>query len=124
MPKRLFVLLLFLAAPAFAAEDNKEQPFECRYTDGPIAIDGKADEAAWKHAQVIDKFSLPWLKEPRPAKTATRARLLWDRENLYFFADMDDGDLFADVIEHDGKILATSRGGNLILRVTRGMAQA
>ena len=27
-------------------------------------------------------------------------------------------------IEHDGKIIATSRGGNLILRVTRGMAQA
>lgn len=98
-------LLVLIAAPAFAAfaaDEKKEQPFECRFTDGSISIDGKADEAAWKHAQVIDKFGLPWLTEPRAAKTATRARLLWDREKLYFFAEMDDADLFADIKEHDG----------------------
>src|SRR5262249_31499831 len=39
----------------------------------------------------------------RPARTATRARLLWDREYLYFFADMEDHDLFADVTEHNGR---------------------
>lgn len=67
-----------------------------------MIIDGKADEPAWKHAQVIDDFSLPWLEEnPRPAKTKTKARLLWDRENLYFFADMEDSDLYADVTEQD-----------------------
>src|SRR5678815_4412078 len=98
---QIFLLALF-AVPAFAADEKKEQPFECRFTDASITIDGKADEAAWKQAQVIDKFGLPWLKEPRAAKTATRARLLWDRENLYFFAEMDDGDLFADIKEHDG----------------------
>ena len=37
------------------------------------------------------------------ARTATTAKLLWDREYLYFFADMEDADLFADVTEHDGK---------------------
>ena len=43
--------------------------FECRWTDGPIKIDGAADEAAWKHAQTIDKFYLPWLgKDARLAK--------------------------------------------------------
>src|SRR5205823_5299774 len=40
---------------------------------------------------------------PSPAKTATKARLLWDRDNLYFFADLEDHDLFADITEHDGK---------------------
>src|SRR5690242_12790177 len=61
--------------------------FECRWADTPITLDGKADEDAWKHAQVIDHFSLPWLgKDARPARTKTRARLLWDREYLYFFA--------------------------------------
>jgi uncharacterized repeat protein (TIGR03806 family) len=104
MQLRLSPLILLLAIPSLAADDPPaELPFECRFTDGPITIDGKAEEAAWKHAQVIDKFTLPWLQEPRAARTATRARLLWDRENLYFFADMDDGDLFADVTEHDGK---------------------
>src|ERR1700694_5950263 len=65
---------------------RKEPPteFECRWTDTPITIDGKADEEAWKHAQVIDNFYLPWLgTKARPAKTATKAKLLWDREYLY-----------------------------------------
>ncbi|MDB5310917.1 MAG: yliI 4 [Gemmataceae bacterium] len=77
--------------------------FECRWADTPIVLDGVADEPAWKHAQVIDAFHLPWLGDKaRMARTATKARLLWDREYLYFFAEMEDTDLFAQVKEHDG----------------------
>jgi glucose/arabinose dehydrogenase len=91
---------LLLAPAAGAAPPAR---FECRWADTPITIDGKADEEAWKHAQVIDHFYLPWLKEPRAARTATKARLLWDREYLYFYAEMEDTDLYADVTEHDGE---------------------
>lgn len=85
------------------AKDGTKE-FECRFTTGPISIDGKDDDLAWKTAQVIDHFYLPWLQEEaRAAKTATRARLLWDREYLYFFAELEDHDLFADITEHDGK---------------------
>src|SRR2546421_11522743 len=88
---------------ASKAEAEKRPEYECRWADSKIVIDGKADEAAWKHAQVIDKFTLPWLREnKRPPHTATKAKLLWDRENLYFFAEMEDTDLYADVKEHDG----------------------
>ena len=88
-------------APAFRPPPTE---FECRWADTPITIDGKADEAAWKGAQVIDHFYLPWLgAKARAARTATKARLLWDREYLYFFADMEDSDLYADVKEHDGQ---------------------
>jgi hypothetical protein len=81
----------------------KPPVYECRWATGSIQIDGKADEAAWKHAQVIDQFSVPWLgAKARPAKTATKARLLWDDQYLYFFADMVDADLYADVKEHNG----------------------
>jgi glucose/arabinose dehydrogenase len=91
------------AADATAAAEPPPKVFECRWTDTPITIDGKADEEAWKHAQVIDHFYLPWLgKNARPARTATKAKLLWDREYLYFFAEMEDTDLYADVTEHDG----------------------
>jgi len=77
--------------------------FECRWTEGPIKIDGKGDDEAWKHAEVIDNFHLPWLGDKaRAAKTKTKAKLLWDREYLYFLADMEDADLYADVKEHDG----------------------
>jgi len=101
----LFALLLvqnhFRLTSTVAAERLHE--YECRRAFGAIVIDGKADEPSWKHATLIDQFTLPWLGErARPAKTATRARLLWDDQYLYFTADMDDGDLFADVTEHDG----------------------
>src|SRR5262245_54901819 len=44
-----------------AAVPEAPAEYECRWASGPITIDGKADEEAWKHAQVIDNFYLPWL---------------------------------------------------------------
>ncbi len=86
------------AAPAFPATN------ECRWAHTPPVIDGHASDEAWRHAQVLDNFQLPWLgAQAHPARAATRARLLWDREFLYFHAEMDDDDLFADVTEHDGQ---------------------
>ena len=75
--------------------------FECRWTDLPVRIDAQGDDAAWNGAQVIDRFAIPWAG--KPASTATKARLLWDRENLYFLAEMEDADLYAEVLEHDGR---------------------
>ncbi|MCI0377101.1 MAG: PQQ-dependent sugar dehydrogenase [Gemmataceae bacterium] len=82
---------------------NPPTEFECRFTEAAITIDGKDDEPAWKSAQLIDTFYQPWLGEKaRRAKTSTKAKLLWDREHLYFFADLEDHDLYATVKEHDG----------------------
>src|SRR4051812_2046638 len=84
----------FAAAPTFA----------CRWTDEPITIDGKADEPAWKNAELINQFQLPSRgTAERPALAKTTARLLWDREFLYFHAEMEDADVSAKVTEHDGK---------------------
>jgi cellulose/xylan binding protein with CBM9 domain len=94
----------FSSCSPLRADEGAAPAYECRWTDEKLTIDGRADEPAWQQAAEIDGFALPWLgDEARPAKTATRARLLWDREALYFFADMDDGDLYADVTEHDGQ---------------------
>ena len=80
-------------------------PYECKFTEDPIAIDGTLNEAAWENAGTIENFSMPWLgKDNKPATKATRAKILWDRENLYISADLDDADLYADVTEHDGQI--------------------
>jgi hypothetical protein len=73
---------------------------ECRWTATPITIDGKLDEAAWGKAQLLDGFAVYW--ENRPPKTATKARLLWDDKYLYFAAEMEDSDLYADITEHNG----------------------
>ena len=95
-------LLVLIGTAAAAATPQLAAEYDCRWTDGPIKIDGRGDEPAWKQAAVIDHFSLPWLEGKPKAKTTTRARLLWDREYLYFLADLEDHDLFADVNEHDG----------------------
>jgi len=93
-------LIVGCQASAFGAE--KPGDAECRRATGKIVIDGTADEASWKAAQTIDGFISGWLTPPEDAKTGTKARLLWDDEALYFFADMVDADLFADVKEQDG----------------------
>ena len=77
----------------------------CRFTEDPITIDGKLDDDAWKNAATIENFSMPWLgKDNKPAAKTTRAKILWDRSNLYIAADLDDADLYADITEHDGQI--------------------
>jgi hypothetical protein len=73
---------------------------ECRWAASPIRIDGRADEAAWTKAQELKDFAVFWQK--RPARSATRARLLWDDSYLYFSAAMDDTDLYADITQHNG----------------------
>ena len=96
----------FLVSETARAEQGADvrTQFECRFTGHSVTIDGVADEAAWQQADVIDYFYLPWLQaDARPAKAATKARLMWDRQFLYFFAEMEDDDLFADITEHDGK---------------------
>ncbi|MSR33120.1 MAG: hypothetical protein EXR99_16665 [Gemmataceae bacterium] len=101
----VFTLILgsFLVLPV-AAQEPKEEPFLCHWAKQPPKIDGQGDDPCWKGAAEISHFYLPWLGEKaRKSKTATRARLLWDWENLYFLASMEDADLFADVREHDGQ---------------------
>jgi len=90
-------------APPAAAARPAPQPYACRFTELPVAVDGNLDDEAWKDAVAVGPFSMPWLGggDHPPAK-ATRAKLLWDREHLYIAADMDDADLYADIDEHDG----------------------
>ncbi len=78
---------------------------ECRWAATPPVIDGVLDDPAWKNAQVVDTFISAWLPEgKRTPPTATKARLLWDREYLYFSAEMEDWDVFANVTQQDGSV--------------------
>jgi glucose/arabinose dehydrogenase len=101
------VLFIHPDPPPVAAEPKPTPAAECRWADMPIVLDGADDDAAWKHAQVIETFGQTWLGvgDKAPAlRGKTKAKLLWDRDYLYFFADMTDADLFADVTKHDGAI--------------------
>jgi uncharacterized repeat protein (TIGR03806 family) len=107
----LIVVACFSAAWAQQTKAEETLPtrppteFHCKFTELPITLDGVGDEPAWQTADVIDSFYLPWLGEKaRPARTSTKARLLWDKENLYFFVELEDHDLYADVKEQDGML--------------------
>ncbi len=102
------VLLYFLLSTGFhvfAVEPgnvrNIPTNFECRRTTGPIKLDGRAIEAAWTNAVVIETFVAYWTN--RPALTRTTARLLWDDQYLYFYAEMEDPDLYATVRKKNGR---------------------
>src|SRR5437868_6142717 len=91
------------AAPS-AADDKVLTPVvrsaECRWATSPVKIDGMLYDAAWQKAEIIKDFAVYW--QNRPAKTSTKARLLWDDDYLYFAAEMEDSDLYADVTKRNG----------------------
>ena len=104
------VSFLFVCHLSFACVLNADElqksvaPAEhkCRFTALPVVIDGKPDDKAWSQAEIIDQFQLPWLgKDARPAKTSSKARLLWDHDYLYFLSEMVDTDLYSEHSEHD-----------------------
>ncbi len=101
---RLRFGFFFTVAVSFFSLSSAQTPpdrFHCVWTNGPVVIDGNGSDEAWQRAYPIDRFWIPTTDQS--ASTKTRVRLLWDREYLYFFAEMEDHDLFADVLEHDGK---------------------
>ena len=96
-------LWLFAAGIGHTAERLKiPTEFECPRIAGAVRIDGRADEAAWGKALVIDSFVAHWAN--RTGRTKTKARLMWDDEFLYFHAEMEDVDLYADIRETNGNI--------------------
>ncbi len=107
------VLLMFLTGavpvrpndPAAVALKPAAPPVvraaECRKARGPIKLDGVLDEAAWNNAQELTDFAVFW--QNRRPRTATRARLLWDDDYLYFAAQMEDSDVTALVRERNGQ---------------------
>jgi hypothetical protein len=110
--KRMLAFAIALLAGAGCQEIGTTQPTkkepgppivraaECRWRTGLIKIDGTINEIAWDGAQVLENFAVFWQK--RKAKTATKARLLWDAQYLYFCAEMEDRDLYADVKDANG----------------------
>src|SRR5262249_15001375 len=98
----LAALLLAIAPFRAWAWPEPAQTFECRWTDSPVTLDGRPDDAAWNSAQLVDHFYLPWLgAASRPACSATKARVLWDREYLSFAAEMECEEIRTDAKARD-----------------------
>lgn len=104
LPLGVRVVSLFMMASAGRglAAESEPPAFACRWAERPPVIDGRADDAVWANATVIESFHQAWLPNAPAPRQRTRARLLWDREALYFLAELEDADITAEVQEHDG----------------------
>lgn len=100
----LGIAALLSFATAVRGEESQPPSYECRWASTSPRIDGIDDDPVWRSAAAVSEFGQAW-RSDKPAidKQAlrTRAKLLWDASHLYFFAELDDADLFADLKEHD-----------------------
>jgi len=107
------VLLTLLAGVARAGGRdewrNQMEPitprgYLCRFTDRPITIDGKLDDAAWAAAPWTGDFNdIQGAAKPRP-RFRTRAKLLWDKKYLYVGAELEEPHVWATLTNHDAVI--------------------
>jgi len=68
-------------------------------TSEPIIIDGKPTEEAWKAASWTQDFvDIEGIKTP---KYRTNVKMLWDEENLYFYAKIEEPDIWATLKQRD-----------------------
>jgi hypothetical protein len=104
-PSLVVLSVLVLAGGTARGDDPPAtREAECRWADRAPTIDGKLDDPAWKAAAVIDRFPSFWKKsDPGPAH-ATKARLLWDRDALYYAAEMTDPDVRASGTKHNDRL--------------------
>ena len=84
-----------------AADPPVTREATCRWAEQAPTVDGKLDDPAWKGAAVIEHFPSFWKgADPGPAHAMT-ARLVWDRDALYFAATMTDADVRAYGTKHN-----------------------
>ena len=85
-------------------ERYSQQParYTCYRAAGPIRVDGKLDEPAWKLAPKSTPFVD--IVTGEPAWFDTRVAMLWDDQNLYFGFWAEETDVWGTLTERDSKI--------------------
>lgn len=68
--------------------------YEVVRAKSPVVIDGSLDEYAWQTAEQINGFARI-LNYYDPVQKPTRAKMLWDDENLYLGFACEDPDMWA-----------------------------
>lgn len=99
------VALICTSASLVADESTlTSDGYICEFTAEPPTIDGKGEESVWRKAKTLKNFRMAWLGEEGEMKLSpTEAKLLWDRDHIYFWAKLGDRDLQATIQERDGQ---------------------
>jgi hypothetical protein len=112
----LFPLAARAQAPRqTAAPERTDTPpaAEAAPADGPISIDGRLDEAAWRRAQPITDFRQYQPDEGAPASLPTEVRILYGHSALYIGARMQEpGGVVAPLARRDQLLDASGDNGS------------
>lgn len=75
--------------------------YVCGFTAKPPVLDGRIDEAAWQDAPWTEDFlDIEGIVKAKP-EYRTRAKMLWDNDNLYIAAELEEPHVLATVARHD-----------------------
>ncbi len=99
----LFTLYLLFAIPFLSQSQDTALPknYVCYRADGPLSIDGFATESYWKKAEWTDDFAdIEGVKNPIP-RFRTHAKMLWDNDYLYVFAELYEPSIWANLKQRD-----------------------
>jgi hypothetical protein len=84
------------------AADPPLAQYTCYRPVEEIQLDGRLDEASWRHAPGSEPFVD--IVTGEPAWLETRVKLLWDDRNLYFGFTIPETNIVATLTERDSKI--------------------
>ncbi|MDP2321914.1 MAG: DUF5916 domain-containing protein [Acidobacteriota bacterium] len=116
LPVRLFACLLLLVSAVTAAAQapvavvtdyeatRRERKLAATRAQGPIALDGRLDEASWATAPIANGFVQNDPREGTPATFDTEVRLLYDDRALYigvFAKDPEPGKIIVNELRKD-----------------------
>lgn len=75
--------------------------YQCRRATKPFVLDGNLDKEFWQDADFTDAFvDIEGEKRERP-RFLTRAKMLWDDENLYVGAVLEGNEIWGHQTERD-----------------------
>jgi hypothetical protein len=112
--RMLFFPALFLCSNLATADEQmgdwqhmkaiRPEGYICLFSKGPIELDGKLEDAAWQSAPWTNDFvDIEGDAKPKP-RQSTRAKMLWDAQNLYIAAELMETHLQGTLTEHDAVI--------------------
>ena len=106
MKNLLAIALGILPGAALPAAADVPAPlaYQCLRAAGPIHIDGKLDDPAWRNAPWTSDFvDIEGDSKPRP-RFRTRVKILWDDHYLYIAAELEEPEVKATLTQRDSVI--------------------
>ncbi len=78
--------------------------YSAQKTNSPIHIDGKDDEKAWKTATTSSEFDDIEGHHKKAPHYETHFKMLWDDQNLYIYARLNEPHIWGNLKQHDAII--------------------